>query len=586
MNSNKDQNHTGADEQSGVSKPPPVPPLAWESDHVIVEETSWHEKLIHNIGERLLGLPVKRLDTLVAILLIVIADMCLYQAPGGTGAACVLLSCAVALYALAGKSITGANLALSVVMLLTSMMMVWHHWWLLGIAGWISIIVLAVKLCRPDWKLPGTLWAAAWTVALAPLKALGHVIATAIRAATAKTDPSTQRKHLPIRVVLIPLAICILFILIFSAANPVVARLTKNIRETIGEWFGYLCDVITIGRVFLWLLWMMVFAALIRPTAKSIFADFLVRLDEKLKTPREEGSNDANYATALVTLISVNIVFLAYNCLDANYMYVKAALPNGITWADYTHAGCGWLTFGLFMSTVVIGVIFRHRLNFHLKAHYLKFLCYVWAVQNIVLAAGTIRRLQMYIDYSGLTHLRIVGIYGSLLVAIGLLVMTRKVYANSSFIWLLHKYVLVFCIAVIVLALTPSNWLCASYNARKIIEGKSRALRPICLKNLSAGALPPLIPLLNYHMKDDDASKGALVRQGIAGILGRHLVKLEKAESNRWPQWQFSSAWALKHLRAAQPDIHAVLVPAHWKAAENRLKQHYDLSEPIAPPVW
>lgn len=561
-----------------VPEPPPIPDRP-------AEATPWYEGMLTNLGERVLGLPLERLDTLVVILLIAIADACLYEAPGGTGVACVLLACAVALYGLIRKTLTGLNLALPVVLVLLAAMMVWHHWWLLGIVAWAVLVVLAAKLHRPDWRLMESLWAAGWSAFLAPFKALGHVVAGGMRAAAAKGESAERRKGIPVRAVLIPLAICIVFVFIFSAANPVVARLTKNFREAIAEWCRYFGDVITVTRVFVWLFWFTVFAGLIRPAAKSIFADFLAKLDEALEKP-EEKPDEGNYATALATLVSVNVVFLVYNCIDAKYLYLKATLPEGISWADYTHAGCGWLTFGLFVSTVVIGVTFWRRLNFHPKADHLKRLCYVWAVQNAVLAVGAIRRLQMYIDFSGLTHLRITGVYGSLLVALGLAIMVGKVRANRSFVWLQHNYVLAFCIALAALALTPSDWLCATYNVKKAIEGKPRALRPICLKELSPGALPPLLPLLDYRTKDGDPDKERLVREGIAGLLGRNLDELEREESDSWTQWQLSSAWALKHLRAAREDIRAMVPPHGWPEAEVRLRENYDLTYPVPPSSW
>ena len=567
--------------------PPPVPKSTESRPGAVKERSPWYEDLLESLGSRLLGLPVQRLDTLAMTLLIVIADGCLYDAPGGVGSACLLIACAIGLAALPGRRPAGTTLTLAGVVVLTAVMMVWDHWWLLGIMGWASLTVLAIKVRRPDWKSLESLWAAGWTMALAPIKALGHPVAGAVRrTAAARKRSATDRKRMPIRVVLVPVGICVLFIFIFSAANPVVAQLTESVREAIRLFFEYFWDVVTIGRIFFWLGCMVVFAGLIRPAARSKLADFLGRFDETLETPKEKESNDTNYTTALGTLISVNILFLAYNCMDANYLYLKAALPEGIIWADYTHAGCGWLTFGLFISAVVIGVTFWRRLNFHPKAHRIKFLCYIWAVQNAVLAVGAIRRLQMYIDYSGLTHLRITGIYGSLLVAAGLAIMVRKVRANRSFIWLVRNYIRAFCVALLLLALTPSNWLCASYNARKVVAGKPRALRPICLKDLAPGALPPLIPLLNYSTDDGDPDKDELVRQGIAGILGRHLTELEKAEPRAWTEKQLSATWALKHLRAVRDDIHEIVPQTQWQAAEERLVSNYDLTEPARPFRW
>ena len=126
----------------------------------------------------------------------------------------------------------------------------------------------------------------------------------------------------------------------------------------------------------------------------------------------------------------------------------------------------------------------------------------------------------MYIDFSGLTHLRITGIYGSVLVAIGLIIMLVKVHRHHGFVWMLHRDSLALCLALLALALTPSDWICARYNVAKVIEGRPRALRPICLKKLSPEALPPLIQLLDYKREDGNHEREQIVRRGIAALLG------------------------------------------------------------------
>ena len=198
----------------------------------------------------------------------------------------------------------------------------------------------------------------------------------------------------------------------------------------------------------------------------------------------------------------------------AVYLYFKARLPAGITWTAYTHAGCGWLTFGLFLSSVVLGFIFWRKLNFHPKSDILKRIAYVWIVQNAVLALGTLRRIHMYIDYSGLTHL---------------------------LLWLLRRYIAAFATGLLVLVITPHGLVCATYNVSRILKEKPHATWPVVLKELPADAMPPIVSLLDYHRKDGDISKEKLVREGIAAILGQHLVRLEQEEDNSWSQWQASS---------------------------------------------
>jgi hypothetical protein len=258
------------------------------------------------------------------------------------------------------------------------------------------------------------------------------------------------------------------------------------------------------------------------------------------------------------------------------YLYFKAALPEGITWTDYTHAGCGWLTLGLVVSTAIIGIVFSGGLNFHPHVSRLRLLVDIWAVQNLVLAVGAIRRLLMYIDYSGLTHLRITGIYGSVLVAVGLIIMVIKVHRGHGFVWILHKDILAFSVALVVLALTPNDVICARYNVAKVMEGKPRALRPICLKTLTPEALPPLIPLLDYERADGDQGKEDIVRNGIAAILGSHLAMLDETEDVPWTRWQGCSVWARDELDAVRERILEMAPPAQRETARRVLLHNMD----------
>jgi hypothetical protein len=156
--------------------------------------------------------------------------------------------------------------------------------------------------------------------------------------------------------------------------------------------------------------------------------------------------------------------------------------------------------------------------------------------------------------------------------------MAVKVQANRNALWLLRRYIVAFAVGLVVLVLTPHGWVCATYNVARIQEEKPHALWPVCLKELPADALPALIPLLDYQRQDDDAAKEKLVREGIAGILGLHLLRLEKAQAEPWTRWQASSWWALKHLRPVRGRLQSIVPADRWEAARSRLKSDYDLS--------
>ena len=519
-----------------------------------------------------LGLPLRRGDTAALLLLALLADVCLYRRWGGTGVATLLVGTLIALVVLKGRQVAAHPYKVGLAVLALAAVLIWSTWWLAVVLAFVSIFLLAVHLWRPDWSLLESLWAMLCSIIHAPVRLLGHVVAHR------DASRETGRRELPAKVIVIPAVVSVLFLIIFAAANPVVARQFASLWNHITDILSRLTDYLNMGRFLFWCGWLLVFAALIRPVVQSAIIDRIMKLDIRLEpcevTPRIE----VDFLVACVTLVCVNLVFLGYNCMDAVYLYFRVALPTGITWTAYTHAGCGWLTFGLFLSTVVLGFIFWHELNFHTRSSLLKRLAYVWIVQNAVLAVGTLRRISMYIDFSGLTHLLLTGVYGSLLVMAGLVIMVLKVRGNHSAVWLLRRYVAAFATGLTALALTPHGWVCATYNVPRILAEKPHAMWPVCLKELRADALPPIIPLLDYRRRDGDAAKEKLVREGIAAILGQHLVRLEQEETNPWSQWQASSWWALKHLRDAREKIYATVPPERWAEARNRLKLDYDLS--------
>ncbi len=557
------------DDAAGTQPPPlPPPPAPTPAD---------------DLSRNPLGKPVSGRDTLIVILLASLADLLLYSAPGGTGAGLVLLAAAFGLSLATQRASPWPRSLLLLTVLLCAPLLVWRQWWLLHAVAWGALALGAVKRVYPQQRPPLLLFSAAWTLLGGPLRGCGHAgavwagIKARLPGGAARTQP-----RLPARVVLIPVGVCLLFVLIFAGANPVVAKLVNRVCGDLGRWLEIWLAHISFARIVVWTLWVMLFAALARPAAIAAEALGFAPRADRLTPPaiaEVAPESDGNQAAALSTLVSVCGLFVAYNLLDGVYLYGRATLPAGITWTAYTHAGCGWLTLGLGFSSVVLGFIFRDKLNFHPRAARLRFWAYAWAGLNGVIAVGALRRLQMYIDFSGLTHLRLTGLYGCVLVACGLGIMVWKVRHAYGFGWLLRRYLVAFGLGLTLLAVTPNEWLCSTYNARQVLAGKPRAMRPICQKSLGPEGLPPLIPLLEYRCPEGSDVREQLVRRGVAAILGDGLDQLERdARRDGWTQWQGSHAWALRRLRDVASRLDEIVAQKDRAGARRRLEYDYDLT--------
>ncbi len=518
--------------------------------------------------EAAFGPHIRPVDTLVILLLTAVADICLFRAPGGTGAA-VLLICGLAALTAVAPSGMRLSIPVAVALLAAAAAGLWHSWWLSIVVGFLALAVHAVKLHRPQWKVTELILMIPATLAAAPLRLIGHECSLRTWPLRSRRD-SRHSRNIPWWVIITPVAVTVAFILIFAAANPVVEKLVRTAVDQVVEWL----KMISWRRVFTWLLWLMFFAGLIRPLVKSQQADRLAARPEGLAPSGRTPADPASYSAALSTLIAVNLLFLLFNIVDSRYLYLRAALPEGISYSTYSHQGCQWLTVALALSTFVIGAIFKGGLNHHKRKSTLHVLSYIWAVQNAILAIGALRRLQMYVGYNGMTRLRIVGIYGVILVVIGLAFMMRKVARRKSFLWLLRRDMLAFWVAAVVLAVTPRDWICSTYNVSQVMAGNPKPLTLLHGQKMSPGSYPPLIPLLDYEHKGEDKERmEATVRKGIAGLLGRQLVQMESKPPRSWTDWQGSRAWALRRLKAVEDRLDTT-AQTGFGSAEKALRDH------------
>ena len=215
------------------------------------------------------------------------------------------------------------------------------------------------------------------------------------------------------------------------------------------------------------------------------------------------------------------------------------------------------------LSTAVIGLIFRKRMNFHPRGRLLRLLAYLWAAQNALLAVGALGRLKLYIDYNGMTHLRIVAIYGILLVAVGLGVVIWKVARARNFLWVVRRDLVALWVTLIVLAVTPADAICWRYNVSQAMAGNIRPLANLTVQHLSPEAYPALIPLLRHKEK--------WLSDGIAGYLGLRLDEMQSTPPQAWTEWQGARTWALTRIEGARSEIDRILPRYGWQAAQDEL---------------
>ena len=365
--------------------------------------------------------------------------------------------------------------------------------------------------------------------------------------ATARLATAGRLRHVRWSTIVVPVAVVGLFGLVFTAANPLIER-----------WVGLAWDALSGGghffsveRVAFWLFAALVSAGLLAPRIREL------RLSERLGPGHViEGELVAPGDTAVTTarnlLLGVNVLFFAYNALDAVYLWAGTP-PPGLDHTTYAHRGTAWLTVSLLMSTFVLGLVFRGGMNARSGATRLvRILGLAWAAQNFVLAAGTFRRIAMYVDDSGLTMLRCFGIAGVVVVAVAFALIVLKVARRHTTLWLLRRQLDAFLIALVVWTVAPVDMMVWSYNVARIEQGQDKPLLHLFEQHISPEGVPALAALVDHP--------DPVIAAGVADRLDklRHQLDVEDAVHTRWTQAELSRARDRRRLRAAAPRIATV----------------------------
>lgn len=361
----------------------------------------------------------------------------------------------------------------------------------------------------------------------------------------------TRLGKMSILPVVIPLALTAVFAGVFALANPVVAH---GLGEA-GDFVARVVGMPAPARVALFAVAIACAATLLRPSIimpRSIEA-----------APPIGEATPVGLGVAQNALVMLNVVFLAYNALDAAYLW-SGSPPAGMRTQQYAHEGAFWTTVALVMLTAVVGVMFRGALAHDTRAKLARKLAFVWCAQGAVLAAGTYRRIAIHIGKSGLSDLRIVGILGTTLVVCGVALVAWKLHRQRTFVWLVRRQLDAFVITVFFYALFPTHLVSAKVNVARIQAGEYRPAMHMFRQAQSDESAAAVLPLLDHP--------DVRVRQGVAVLLDEQRVRLhERAQPARWRLRSYAEGNAMRTLDEAAPKIASVLGSVNHRSARKAL---------------
>ena len=210
--------------------------------------------------------------------------------------------------------------------------------------------------------------------------------------------------------VVLPTALVAIFTLLYSATNTMLKSFLVNSSQNI-NWLG---DFLTFERMFLWVLFFILFGALFVTPFKETILSFggyskkLVR-EEMFRTSSKFSFMGLNkeLKIASISLASLNVLLLGIILFDVFVIFSSTYYYSAHQLSELVHSGTKIVTFTIALSAGLVILFFRRNLNFHAKNKWLVHLANTWlALNSIYVFLVGLKNAKYIFDY-GLTAKRL-----------------------------------------------------------------------------------------------------------------------------------------------------------------------------------
>lgn len=320
-------------------------------------------------------------------------------------------------------------------------------------------------------------------------------------------------------IIAVPAFLLILFALMLANANPVFNKMIATAWHSTWEWVGDILAELNVPRFVFWVVFFACAYGMLR-------MGYVVLGGE----PREQELHSrkadpkAEYLSCMLSMGSLNALFLIVNIIDLIYLWGSAALPEGVTYAKYAHTGSYRLIVTVTVSAIVVCAFYR-RGTLQAGSRHARWLVYGWVGQNIFLVLSALRRLLIYVDAYGLTRWRVAVVFWVALVVCGFVLVIIKVARNWSALKLVKANILATLALFYIVGFWNIDGTVAHYNVTRYLEGRTAEMDIDYLAGLDCNAVPAIVRLR--------AAKDPEIAQYAAQVVADRVMQMQQ-ESADW----------------------------------------------------
>jgi hypothetical protein len=503
------------------------------------------------MSETTLSMPVapshrlRHADRAIAatLALVGLADMLLFGHEPGLSLPLLIVAIAAAIVLTTTRPITARSLVIAAILTIVAVLPLIEAPSIQGVLC--ALVALSILSLAVAGRLPARVTTLPWKLfgfaLLAPFRWLEDGLGMlAVRGRT-NVGRSVARQVL---VWIIPAVFALVFVWLFSAANPVIETVLSRLDP------GLLTQFADPGRMIFWLIvaivvWPLLVPRLLqRRKVKPVAPSGALPMRESLLF---------GPAALLRSLIVFNAIFAVQTGLDLTYLWAGAALPDGMTHAEYAHRGAYPLIATALLAAAFVLAAMRPG-GAGESNRTIRWLVYAWIGQNILLCISSILRLDLYVAVYSLTELRIAAGIWMGLVAIGLALILARIALRQNNSWLVATNCAALLATLYGCAFVDFSALIADFNVSHSADmgGEGQALDFRYLRDLGPTALPALDRFLVYR-RDNPASAAA--QNTYADVVpGPLMVRVDligefRDRDSDWRAWSFRN-WRLERYLA------------------------------------
>lgn len=263
----------------------------------------------------------------------------------------------------------------------------------------------------------------------------------------------------------------------------VVTALLVSADAVFGNMFKNVFEKIRLPENPIWLFFLLVCGIIGSFAILGYFAD------EKIKEETKEGRNWEPLLA--ITFLSLStVIYLVFSVVQILYLFIGGfQLPDGYTYATYAHEGFYQLLAVCLINLIVLFVcIGKFRDNLILKI-----ILTIFSACTYIMLSSSVFRMILYIQVYQMTYLRLMSLWGLLVIGIVMLGCVITIWKNS---FRLFQYaMIVVAVLYISLSLARPGYLIAKYN----LADKKADVDIHYLLNLGTDAIPTYLESAQFE---------------------------------------------------------------------------------------